>query len=117
MVNIGKWAFTLGVLLAIVTGFFAVREIAFILLVLGLVVGFLNITADEAVSYLVAVISLLVIGVGMLEALQALQITLPASAQTIFANFITFIAASGFVVAFKAVLAMGKQNPSTKSIS
>ena len=114
MLNVGKWAFTLGVLLAIVTGFFAIKEIVFVLLILGLVVGFLNITAEEAVSYLIAVISLLVIGVGMLAALQAIQINLPASAQTIFANFITFISASGFVVAFKAVLAMGKTNPDLK---
>jgi len=108
MVNVGKWAFIIGLILAILAGFLAVPNLAFVLLVLGLIVGFLNISTEEVQLYLIAVVALLVIGAGGLQALSTLGVTLADWVTTVFANFITFVAASGLVVAVKAVLKMGK---------
>ena len=48
MSNIGKYAFLGGVVLAIVMAFVSIPSGALILAVLGLVVGFLNITSSES---------------------------------------------------------------------
>lgn len=65
---IGKWAFVIGVLIAVLFGIFgqvdAVGQLAVpivvILVILGLVIGLLNIKAKEATPFLLAGISLLI---------------------------------------------------------
>lgn len=109
MVNIGKWAFLIGILLAVLAGFWVIPGLAIILVILGLIVGFLNITAAEVETYLVAVIALLVIGTAGLQALSsagelsgAVQVV-----QTMLRNFISFVAASGLIVAIRVALSLG----------
>jgi hypothetical protein len=108
MVNIGKWSFVIGVILAILAGFLAIPNLAIVLLILGLIVGFLNISAKETTEYLIAVIALLVIGVASIQAMNALGIVFTEWLQGILANFIAFVAASGLVVAIKAILELGQ---------
>jgi len=108
MTHVGKWAFIIGLVLAIVSGFFAIPSLAIVLVILGLIVGFLNISKGEEQPYLIAVIALLVIGVGSMQALSALGITLSDWVNTLFANFITFVAASGLVVAVKTIASLGQ---------
>lgn len=61
----GEWAFLLGVLLALVVGGFssylgpAAIYILGVLALLGLIVGFMNITEKETVAFLIATIALL----------------------------------------------------------
>lgn len=110
MVNIGKWAFIVGLVLAIVSGFLTIPSLAIVLLILGLVVGFLNISKGEEQHYLIAVIALLVIGVGSMQALSALGINFSDWVNSMFANFITFVAASGLVVAVKTIASLGQGN-------
>ena len=109
MVNVGRWAFLIGIILAVVAGFWVIPGLAIILVILGLIVGFLNITAVEIETYLVAVIALLVIGTAGLQALSgagelsgAVQVI-----QTMLRNFVSFVAASGLVVAIRAALSLG----------
>lgn len=107
MVDVGKWSFFVGVLLAILAGFFTIPYIAVILVILGLIVGFLNITDKVIQPYLVAVIALLLIGTASLQALSVFgEIT--EVFKTILSNLISFVAASGLIVALKAVLQLGK---------
>ena len=108
MINVGKWSFIAGVILAILSGFLAIPNLAIVLLILGLIVGFLNVSKEEVQPYLIAVIAMLVIGVGGLQALSVLGVSLADWTETIFANFITFVAASGVVVAVKAITDLGK---------
>lgn len=108
MTNVGKWAFIIGLILAILSGFFAVSSLAIVLLILGLIVGFLNISKGEEQPYLIAVIALLVIGVGSMQALAALGVTLSDWVNIMFGNFITFVAASGLVVTIKTIAALGQ---------
>ncbi len=107
--NVGRWDFLIGIILAVVAGFWVIPGLAIILVILGLIIGFLNITAVEIETYLVAVIALLVIGTAGLQALSgagelsgAVQVI-----QTMLRNFISFVAASGLVVAIRAALSLG----------
>ena len=109
MINVGKWSFIAGVVLAVLTGFLAIPNLAIVMLILGLVVGFLNISKEEVQHYLIAVIAMLVIGVSSLQALNVLGVGLAGWTETILANFITFVAASGIVVSVKAILQLGKE--------
>lgn len=77
MQKIGSWAFLIGVLLAIVLGAMGAMSqmIGVILIVLGLIVGFLNITGKEAHSYLIAGVSLVIVtslSAGMLASIEGL---------------------------------------------
>jgi hypothetical protein len=62
--KIGFWAFIIGIIVSIVMGFIAAQNTVavIILLILGLIVGFLNITAKETTVFLVATIALIVVG-------------------------------------------------------
>jgi hypothetical protein len=62
--SLGSWAFILGVAIALLFGAFGGIIVAFapwvtlVLVVLGLIVGFLNITAKEVNDFLIAAIAL-----------------------------------------------------------
>jgi hypothetical protein len=114
---VGKWAFILGLVIALLAAVlvnYAGTSIAWmmlILFVLGLVVGFINIREENTVKFLVAVSTLLILGVGSLSSVTVLTGLLgQLSAQVnlyislIFGNFISFVGAAGLVVAIKAIV-------------
>jgi hypothetical protein len=118
---VGKWAFLLGLVVALLSAVFvnayptAVPGMMLTLFVLGLIVGFLNIRGEHSVRFLVAVSTLLLLGVGSLSSITVLTGLLGAlSTQVnlyislIFGNFIAFVGAAGLVVAIKAILETGK---------
>lgn len=107
MVHFGKWSFIVGMVLAVIAGFFVIPYVLTILAILGLLVGFLNIRARESERYLIAVIALLIMGTAILSALSALG-TLYGLGESVLTNLIAFIGASGFVVAIKQVVTMGQ---------
>ena len=107
--TVGKWAFILGIILAVLVGFVAVPYTALILMVLGLIVGFMNVEGGETTNYLVAAIALLVIGIAGVEAMATLGITVYDWVQSIMSNFIAFVGASALVVAIKAIIKLGKE--------
>lgn len=108
---IGKWAFIVGLVVAVLAGFIttvAASTILLILFVLGLIVGFLNIDKKNTTEFLVAVIALL--AVGSLGALSVGQLaTTVGYLQAILNNFTVFVAASALVVSIKAVVAASKR--------
>lgn len=64
--SIGMLAFFIGMIICIVGGW--VRDsgsLALTLVILGLIVGLLNITAKELLPFLVAAIALVIVGVGV----------------------------------------------------
>ena len=105
LTRIGRWAFLGGIALAILAGFAAVPNLAVFLFVLGLIVGFLNIKEKESTRFLVAVITLLLVGVVSLEFGKLTPVVTP-----ILNSFIAFVSAAGLVVAIKQVLATGQPN-------
>jgi len=102
--KLGRWAFILGIIIAVLLGFVNFSFSTLILVILGLIVGFMNITSKETHNYLVAVIALLVIGFSGLEVFNVLGGGLVTWMETVLTSFITFVAASGLIVALKAVL-------------
>jgi hypothetical protein len=109
---VGKWSFILGIILAVLVGLVAVPYSALtavILMVLGLIVGFLNIETKETTNYLVAAIALLIIGIGGVNAMDILGVTVYDWVQGILSNFIAFVGASAFVVAVKSIVDLGKE--------
>ena len=105
LTRVGRWAFLGGIILAILAGFVAVPYLAVLLFVLGLVVGFLNIKEKESTRFLVAVITLLLVGVASLEFGKLTPVL-----TLVLTSFIAFVSAAGLVVAIKQVLATGQPN-------
>lgn len=57
--TIGKWAFIIGLVIAVLAGLFFQPDWAiWVLAILGVIVGFLNVTVEETRSFLLASIAL-----------------------------------------------------------
>jgi len=96
----GHWAFILGVLLAIIAGLIPQLQtstITWILVLLGLIVGFLNVTISETQEFLIAAIALLLISsTGALPVLGTIIAVM-------LSNIVAFVAPAALIVALKAV--------------
>ena len=110
MINIGRWAFIIGILLAILAGFFNIPNLAIVMVILGLIVGFLNIEKSETQLFLISVIALLVIGISSLSALDIFGFEVSGWLNTVIGNFITFVGSAGVVVALQTVYQLIKPN-------
>lgn len=106
---IGKASFIIGILLAVLAGVLpAVAGFAYtalILVVLGILVGLINIADKNVMKTLIAIIALVTVGVATLNVIPALDVYLVAILQ----NFIVFVGAAGFVIALKAILETTKK--------
>ena len=102
--EVGRWAFVIGILIAILVGLSVnIPGVAGILFLLGLLVGLLNIGERETTPFLIAVLALLTIGVAGLQ-LGSLTDTI----QAILTQFTAFVSAAALVVALKQVLTYAK---------
>lgn len=104
---IGFWAFIIGLVIAIVGGIVwpANQVLTIILVILGIIIGLLNITAKEKMLFLVAVIALIVAG-NAFSALTMLGIG------KILGSMLAYVAAlmapAAIIAAIKALWAVGK---------
>lgn len=105
----GHYAFLVGVLLAVVAALVPALQTAtwvpWTLIVLGLIVGFINITAKETTEFLVATIALMAVGTGGLSAVP----TAGAIVTAILKNLVAFVAPAALVVALKAIYALAEE--------
>lgn len=100
--SVGRIAFYVGLVIAIVAGWMQLGTTGIIaLVVLGLIVGLLNVTGKETNRFLLATLVLLVAGV-------ALKDMFGNIVASILNAYIVFTAASGLVVALKEVYAIQK---------
>ncbi len=112
MVNelVRKWAFLIGLIVAVlavfVTGYATI--VASVLFVLGLIVGFLNVTEKDSTKFLVGVIALLTGGIASINVLSLLGIVV-TYVNSILGNFVAFVSAAALVVALKEVFAASKK--------
>lgn len=106
----GRYSFLAGILIAVIAGLFAdilkVETATLILAVLGLVVGFLNITAKEVTDFLVAAIALLLAGVANVSV--SLIPYIGTYLQAILVNITTFSAFAAVIVAIKSVVELAE---------
>jgi len=103
----GNWAFIIGIVLAIVMGLFAgyipeyADVITYIMIILGLIVGFYNIGQKEAINFLIAAIAFLTVS----TALNALPIV-GTYIGSILTEISVFVAPAAVLVALKALYEM-----------
>lgn len=107
--SIGKWAFLLGVLVSILAAFLtnivSNATIVVILFILGLLVGFLNVSRKDHTTFLIAVLVLLVLGAGGISALSEFRLLgIYDYLVTAISSFVAFVGAAGLIVAIRAIL-------------
>ena len=98
----GDWLFLIGMVLAIVFAFMTMPGLVWVLVVLGLIVGLLNITARESTGFLIATIALM-FSAGSLNLLGLTFLT------KILVNVVIFVAPAALVVALKVILALASR--------
>ncbi|MFH1592501.1 MAG: hypothetical protein ABIB47_04000 [Candidatus Woesearchaeota archaeon] len=106
MEKLGNWAFIIGLIIALLVGLFteATGVVVSILVILGLIVGFLNITDKEVQSFLVASVALIVAGLA-----GEFLATVPAIGnllERILNNFVILVVPAAIVVSVKAIYGM-----------
>ena len=111
--TVGSWAFILGVVIAIIAGIVAGATggletytagiITLVLVILGLIVGFLNIGEKEITNFLIAAIALIAVGTANLGAVNFVIPVLGTILQALVLNIAVFVAPAALVVALKAI--------------
>ena len=107
LAKVGSWAFIIGVIIALIVGIFsgANAVTTTVLIVLGLIVGFLNVTGRETTPFLLAAISLVIVssfGGAALGGVPAIGDTLGGT----LAALLTFVVPATIIVALKAIYAL-----------
>lgn len=104
MGQLGKWAFIGGIVLAVIAAFVSQTSwVYWALAMLGLVVGFLNVTAEETKGFLLAAVALI------LSASAVQGIPLVGELVTaIMGNLVAFMSAAVLVVALKSLFETAK---------
>ncbi|MEK6934696.1 MAG: hypothetical protein AABW46_02350 [Nanoarchaeota archaeon] len=106
MEKIGSWSFIIGLVIALLVGLFteASGTIVTVLVILGLIVGFLNVTDKEVHGFLVASIALLLAGGANLGAVPVIGNLLTS----VLSNVVVFVAPAAIVIAVKAIYEIAK---------
>lgn len=99
--KVGRWAFIAGLVLAALAGFFVVDVywVTWVLAVLGLVVGFLNVSTKDPKGFLLPAVAL-ALSASAVRSLPVVGFVLT----NILENALIFIAAAMLVVAIRALL-------------
>lgn len=109
LAQFGSWAFIIGVVLALIVGILGnflnpnlVALSVSILIVMGLVVGFLNVTENETNTFLMSTVSLVIVtGLGT-SVLGSIPLIGPSMSSTL-GKVMIFIIPATVVVALKAI--------------
>jgi uncharacterized membrane protein len=105
--RVGEYAFLAGIALAILAGLVMQTGglVAVVLVVLGIIVGLLNVTAKETMPFLTASIALLLAGSAGLEKLPFVG----AFVGAVIANIMAFVAPAATIIALKTVFDLAKK--------
>lgn len=115
--KIGEWAYLVSVVVAVLAGIGAAANfgssewVAVLLVALGVIVGFLNVTEKETTAFLVATVALVVASLGATVSGQGATFAplnvipgLGTLINAILANIAIFAAPAAIIVAVKAIL-------------
>ena len=106
---IGHYSFLVGALFAILTGIFSgymsTPVIVSILVVLGIIVGILNITVKETKEFLIATIALMLAGAINLGIIPYVGLLL----RSILSNIVVFVVPAAVIVALKTIYNLAKE--------
>ena len=104
----GHYAFLVAVVLAVLAGLVPALQVDWVvwaLIILGLIVGFLNITAKETTEFLVATIALMLVGSAGLEVIPTAGMII----KTILLNILAIVVPAAMVVSLKAIYALAEE--------
>ena len=108
-IQVGHYAFFLGVILAVIAGLFAglISDtiVLTLLVILGAIVGLLNVTVKEATPFLVAAVALMLAGVVNLGLIPVVGIYL----RSILTNIVVFVVPAAIIVALKSIYTLAKE--------
>lgn len=97
----GHWAFLIGIALAVIAGVVPQLQtptVTWVMVLLGLVVGLLNITAKETQEFLIATIALVLV-----SSAASNIVALGVMMSSILMNIVTFVFPAALLVALKAI--------------
>jgi len=109
--KMGQWAFIIGVIIALIVGVFSANlspntqgMLSLVLVVLGLVVGFLNVTEKETTPFLVAAAALMLTATSV-DTLKSIDLgmSLGIYLAGIVSQIAVFVAPAAVIVALKAI--------------
>ena len=119
--HIGRYAFFLGLIVSVVFGLASVAGLTgswsawvwALLVVLGIVVGLVNVTAKETHGFLLGSVALLVVGIGLNAGAATLIALNPIVGigtwlQGILVSFLAFVSGATLILAFKEVWALSE---------
>ncbi|MEK6967619.1 MAG: hypothetical protein AABX51_03240 [Nanoarchaeota archaeon] len=114
MQRVGSWAFIAGLFVAVLAGVIVKDEplLSYLILglgILGLVVGFLNVTAKESTPFLVAAIALVVAATSfnaVLSKVPSAGSGVVGIVQVVLSNISVFVAPAAILVALRAIYAL-----------
>ena len=105
----GKWAFLVGIVLSIASAFtanqIAPATMTLFLFIVGILVGILNVTKKNSMTFLMGVLVLLILGVGGISALANISwLGIYTRLASMFGSFLTFVGAAALVIAIRAIV-------------
>ncbi len=107
--KVGSWSFIAGLIIAIIAGFWPIgAAVTSLLILLGLVVGILNVTGKEINSFLFAALVLVVMSSMGGQLLGAIQFVGPML-KSVFSAMLLFIIPAAVVVSLKAIWALAEE--------
>ena len=115
--KMGQWSFIIGVLIALVIGVFSANlslntqgMLSLVLVILGLIVGFLNVTEKETTPFLIAAAALMLTttSVNTLKSID-LGMSLGTYLAGIVSQIAVFVAPAALIVALKAIHSLASE--------
>ena len=104
--KIGSWSFIIGFIIATFSGFFKLTpQLISVLIVLGIIVGLLNVTGDEAMTFLLASVSIVIISSLGSPAFSGISVV-GTTLQRMLNNLVIFIIPASMIVALRAILTL-----------
>lgn len=108
MAMVGSWAFILGVVIALIAGIWPLGTWSVTaLIVVGLLVGFLNITEKETNGFLFAALVLVIVGSMGSALLKDIAVVGPRL-YSVFGAVVVFVTPAALVVALKSIYSLAK---------
>ena len=110
----GGWAFIAGTVLAVILGVAATMGagwstnewLLLLMVVIGLVIGFANVTTKEVIAFLIAAVALIITSMAGLTTIDTLIPYLGTFLQRTISYIVVFVAPAALVVSLKAVWAL-----------
>ncbi len=103
MEKVGSWSFIVGFFIALILGIMQnnAQWVVYVLLVLGLIIGLLNISDREIVPFLVSTVALIVAGSAVASISQ-----IPGVIDNILVNITIFVVPAAVIASVKAIYAL-----------